>query len=55
MGAIWRTKQCFADRDETRALGFDSSEHAIMWNDHCNRTQAEVLARFDKAIEEIKP
>ena len=36
-----------------RLMGFRSSEEAWRWNDRDGRTQAEVLARFDAAIERL--
>jgi hypothetical protein len=34
-----------------RALGFDNDAQATQWNDEKGRTQQEVLARLDAAIQ----
>lgn len=36
-----------------RLLGFETWTDAVEWNDAPGRTQAEVLARFDAAIERL--
>lgn len=36
-----------------KELGFKSAVEAAEWNDAPGRTQAEVLARFDAAIERL--
>ena len=41
----------FADHKYAKLLGFESARLAYIWNDFSSRTQAEVLARFDEAIE----
>lgn len=33
-----------------RAMGFGDDTELYQWNDHEDRTKAEVLARFDEAI-----
>jgi hypothetical protein len=39
----------------TRAIGVKGHAHIWAWNDAIDRTQAEVLAAFDKAIELAEP
>ena len=58
LGAIFHTKKLKGDiqnrafiQPEIQALGFDGFDEVIDWNDHPTTTKAEVLARFDKAIE----
>lgn len=34
-----------------RALGFSSAQKMADWNDHTDRTHADIIARLDEAIE----
>ncbi|APH74156.1 DUF6197 family protein [Aquibium oceanicum] len=56
MGALFRAAGTF-DEDivhpAVQALGFEYSGQVLLWNDEKDRTQDEVLARFDNAIKEL--
>lgn len=41
---------CWEDDRSVAALGFGSFFQAFAWNDHPDRTQAEVVDRFDRAL-----